>query len=163
MWCRCDIIVDYKFRCPCWRCTMDGWMDRLGLEAAYKQPTGQLASCMPELPLWLLSLPLLLSLRWSRMFLTRSLSLSHCLSLCCCCCCSNTRPHRAQHTLPTVEGCWTEEWREGGMDERPENQQVPNLQHEPENECRKKYHALSKLVCFPFSNFSVSVFVSSFF
>lgn len=48
------------------------------------------------------------------------------------------------------------------MDERPENQQVANLQHEPENECRKKNTTHSEFVCFPFLNFSVSVSFSVF-
>lgn len=146
MWCRCDIIVDCKFRCPCWRCTLDGWMDLSkeksvsGLEAAYKQPAGQVASCMPELPLWRLFLSLSLSSSRSvsplvpYVSLSLSLSLPLFLTLFLSLLQLYTPTSGTQHTLPTGGGCWT---GGGGLDERPENQQVANLQHEPENKRRK--------------------------
>lgn len=106
MWCRCDIIVDCKFRCPCWRWTQqERESETLSesdlrpvskLEAAYKQPAGQPASCMPELPLWRHYLLLALSLSFSVCF-SRSLSYTVSLSLLLLYAFSQ-RPHRAQNT-----------------------------------------------------------------
>lgn len=125
MWCRCDITVDCKFRCPCWRSLFLSVSDLrpvTKLEAAYKQPAGQPASCMPELPL-AYSLARLSSfyVAHARTTLSYALSLSLLLSLSCSLLqleAFSQRPHRAHRILPTWgcgRGAGVRGWT--GMDE----------------------------------------------